>query len=153
GIWVGIAGVFLGGLAVARWGVHWPLFAAIALGAASNLLYLALIGANGDLALLTLVISGENLAQGFLGTTAVAYMSALVNTRYTATQYALFSSLIMLPGKLLGFFSGAIVEAGQGYAGYFVLSAVIALPAMLLFFWLRPRVTLAGQREASSDER
>ena len=153
GIWVGIAGAFLGGVAVARWGIRWPLLVAFALGAASNLLYLALIGANGDLALLTLVISGENLAQGFLGTTAVAYMSALVNTRYTATQYALFSSLIMLPGKLLGFFSGAIVEAGQGYAGYFVLSAVIALPAMLLFFWLRPRVTLAGQREASSDER
>lgn len=153
GIWVGIAGVFLGGLAVARWGVHWPLLAAIVLGAASNLLYLALIGANGDLALLTLVISGENLAQGFLGTTAVAYMSALVNTRYTATQYALFSSLIMLPGKVLGFFSGAIVEAGQGYAGYFVLSAVIAVPAMLLFFWLRPRVPLAGDRGALSDER
>ncbi len=140
GIWIGIAGAFLGGLAVARWGVSWPLLAAIALGAASNLLYLILIGAGGDIALLTLVISGENLAQGFLGTVAVAYMSALVNTRYTATQYALFSSLIMLPGKVLGFFSGRIVELGAGYAGYFVLSAVLAIPALLLFFWLRPRM-------------
>lgn len=142
GIWVGIAGTFLGGLAVARWGLLWPLFIAIAMGAASNLLYLVLIGADGDLARLTLVISGENLAQGFLGTTAVAYLSALVNQRYTATQYALFSSLIMLPGKLLGFFSGAIVEANAGYAGYFILSAVLALPALLLFFWLKPRIRL-----------
>ena len=140
GIWIGIAGAFLGGLAVARWGVSWPLLAAIALGAASNLLYLILIGAGGDIALLTLVISGENLAQGFLGTVAVAYMSALVNTRYTATQYALFSSLIMLPGKVLGFFSGRIVELGAGYAGYFLLSAALALPALALFFWLRPRM-------------
>ena len=142
GIWVGIAGTFLGGLAVARWGLLWPLFIAIAIGAASNLLYLVLIGADGDLARLTLVISGENLAQGFLGTAAVAYLSALVNQRYTATQYALFSSLIMLPGKLLGFFSGAIVEADAGYAGYFILSAVLALPALVLFFWLKPRIRL-----------
>lgn len=144
GIWVGIAGVFLGGVAVARWGIHWPLLAAIVLGAASNLLYLILIGAGGDLLRLTLVISGENLAQGFLGTVAVAYMSALVNQRYTATQYALFSSLIMLPGKVLGFFSGRIVEATAGYAAYFVLSAVIALPAVLLFFWLHRRVPLGA---------
>ena len=140
GIWIGIAGAFLGGLAVARWGVHWPLFAALALGAGSNLLYLLLIGAGGDLLRLTLVISGENLAQGFLGTVAVAYLSSLVNTRYTATQYALFSSLIMLPGKVLGFFSGRIVELGAGYAGYFVLSAALAVPALLLLLWLRPRM-------------
>jgi PAT family beta-lactamase induction signal transducer AmpG len=142
GIWVGIAGTFLGGIAVARWGLLWPLLMAIVLGAASNLLYLSLIGANGDLTRLTLVISGENLAQGFLGTAAVAYLSALVNQRYTATQYALFSSLIMLPGKVLGFYSGAIVEASAGYGPYFVLSAALALPAVALFFWLKPRVRL-----------
>jgi len=139
GIWIGIAGTFLGGLAVARWGVQWPLLVAIICGAASNLLYLLLIGANGDLGMLTLVISGENLAQGLLGTCAVAYMSALINLRYTATQYALFSSLIMLPGKILGFYSGAIVEAYSGYASYFLLSTVLALPAVLLFFVLRKR--------------
>ncbi len=150
GIWVGIAGVFLGGAAVARWGLLWPLLIAIVLGAASNLLYLILIGANGDLMRLTVVISGENLAQGFLGTAAVAYLSALVNQRYTATQYALFSSLIMLPGKLLGFYSGIIVELGGGYAIYFVLSAVLALPAVGLFFWLKPRVRFT---EPLADDR
>ena len=150
GIWVGIAGTFLGGIAVARWGLLWPLLIAIVLGAASNLLYLSLIGANGDLTRLTLVISGENLAQGFLGTAAVAYLSALVNQRYTATQYALFSSLIMLPGKVLGFYSGAIVEASAGYGPYFVLSAALALPAVALFFWLKPRVRLP---DARADDR
>ena len=152
GIWIGIAGAFLGGVAVARWGIHWPLLVAIILGAASNLLYLALIGANGDIGLLTLVISGENLAQGFLGTAAVAYLSALVNQRYTATQYALFSSLIMLPGKVLGFFSGAIVESSAGgYATYFLISAVVAVPAVLLFFWLKPRVRVGGDEQVAAS--
>jgi len=152
GIWIGIAGAFIGGIAVARWGIQWPLFVAIVLGAVSNLLYVTLIGADGDLTRLTIVISGENLAQGFLGTVAVAYLSALVNQRYTATQYALFSSLIMLPGKVLGFFSGQIVEATDGYAAYFVITAVVAVPALVLFFWLKPRVRLdEGDAPATGD--
>jgi len=142
GIWIGLAGAFIGGLAVARWGIWWPLLVAITLGGASNVLYLLLIGANGDVTRLTLVISGENLAQGFLGTTAVAWMSALINQRYTATQYALFSSLIVLPGKVLGFFSGAIVQFNGGYGFYFLLSALLALPAAGLFFWLKPKLPL-----------
>lgn len=149
GIWVGIAGAFLGGVAVVRWGVERALLVGIVLGALSNLLYLWLIGANGDVAMLTLVISGENLAQGLLGTTAVAYLSALVNQRYTATQYALFSSLITLPGKVLGFYSGRIVEA-VGYAPYFWITTLAIVPAIALFFWLLPRVKL--DREAAHLE-
>ncbi|WP_343221392.1 MFS transporter [Lysobacter sp. H23M47] len=152
GIWVGIGGAFVGGLAVARWGVNWTLLTAIVLGAVSNLLYLLLIGANGDVGMLTLVISGENLAQGFLGTAAVAYLSALVNQRYTATQYALFSSMITLPGKVLGFYSGRIVEA-VGYAPYFVLTAVLVVPAVMLFLWLRPKVRLGEDGGASQVEK
>lgn len=148
GIWIGIAGAFLGGIAVVRWGVERALLVAIILGALSNLLYLWLIGANGNVAMLTVVISGENLAQGVLGTTAVAYLSALVNQRYTATQYALFSSLITLPGKVLGFYSGRIVEA-VGYAPYFWITALAIVPAIGLFFWLRPRVKLNGDTSTS----
>ncbi|WP_334189430.1 AmpG family muropeptide MFS transporter [Noviherbaspirillum sp.] len=144
GIWVGIAGAFLGGVAVVRWGVERALLIGIVLGALSNLLYLWLIGANGNVGMLTLVISAENLAQGLLGTTAVAYLSALVNQRYTATQYALFSSLITLPGKVLGFYSGRIVEA-VGYAPYFWITTLAIIPAVALFFWLLPRVKLDGE--------
>jgi MFS transporter, PAT family, beta-lactamase induction signal transducer AmpG len=150
GIWIGIAGAFLGGVAVVRWGVEKALLAGIVIGALSNLLYLWLIGANGDVAMLTLVISGENLAQGVLGTTAVAYLSALVNQRYTATQYALFSSLITLPGKVLGFYSGRIVEA-VGYAPYFWITALAIVPAIGLFFWLKPRVRLNGDTDTIGE--
>jgi len=149
GIWVGIAGVFLGGIAVARWGVKWPLLAGVILGALSNLLYLWLIGADGDVWKLTVVISGENLAQGFQGTTLVAFLSALVNQRFTATQYALFSSLVMLPGKVLSAYSGSIVEV-TGYGVYFAITTAVAVPAVLLFFWLKPRLVLTEDGAAAS---
>lgn len=120
----------------------------MALGAASNLLYVWLVGAHGDLLRLTVVISGENLAQGFQGTTLVAFLSALVNQRFTATQYALFSSLVMLPGKLLGAVSGAIVTA-TGYGTYFWITALAGVPAMLLFFRVLPRLDLGGDGRAA----
>jgi PAT family beta-lactamase induction signal transducer AmpG len=149
GIWVGIAGVFLGGIAVARWGVKWPLLAGVILGALSNLLYLWLIGADGDVWMLTFVISGENLAQGFQGTTLVAFLSALVNQRFTATQYALFSSLVMLPGKVLSAVSGSIVEV-TGYGVYFAITTAVAVPAVALFFWLKPRLVLSEDGAVAS---
>ena len=141
GVWVGLVGVFIAGIAVARWGVKWPLLAGIVLGAISNLLYVWLIGADGDVWKLTLVISGENLAQGFQGTTLAAFLTSLVNQRFTATQFALFSSLVMLPGKLLSAVSGGIVEQ-TGYGTYFWITALISIPAIFLFFWMYPRVDL-----------
>lgn len=145
GVWIGIAGAFAGGAAVVRLGIRSTLLIAILIGAASNMLYLLLAMFPGNLTIFTLVIGGENLSGGFLGTAAVAYLSALVNQRYTATQYALFSSLITLPGKLLGGLSGYMVTA-MGYQGFFVFSAVAVLPALGLFFWLRDRVALEGDQ-------
>jgi PAT family beta-lactamase induction signal transducer AmpG len=140
GTWIGIVGVFLGGAAVARWGV-WPsLLAAIVICGSSNLLYLWLIAHHGSLAVLTLVISGENLTLGFLGPPTVAFLSSLVNRQHTATQYALLSSMVNLPGKVLGFFAGGIVAA-TGYGAYFVITTLAILPAALLCLWLWPRLS------------
>ena len=139
GVWIGIAGVFLAGIAIARWGVRWPLLAGVVLGAVSNLIFVWLEGANGDLGKLTLAISVDNLSQGFQGTTLAAYLTALVNQRFSATQFALFSSLVMLPGKLLSAVSGGIVEQ-TGYGTYFWITALVSIPALLLFFWLLPRI-------------
>ncbi len=139
GVWIGIAGVFLAGIAIARWGVRWPLLAGVVLGAVSNLIFVWLEGANGDLGKLTLAISVDNLSQGFQGTTLAAFLTALVNQRFSATQFALFSSLVMLPGKLLSAVSGGIVEQ-TGYGTYFWITALVSIPALLLFFWLLPRI-------------
>jgi MFS transporter, PAT family, beta-lactamase induction signal transducer AmpG len=138
GIWIGIAGAFAGGAAVARWGAWRTLGVCIVLESCSNLLYLMLLANHGNLMVLTMAISGQNFAEGLLGPPTVAFLSLLVNRQHTATQYALLSSLVNLPGKVLGFFAGGIVMA-MGYGGYFVITVFSMLPAMLLFacLWRR----------------
>ena len=139
GIWIGIAGVFVGGAAVARFGIKPTLLVAIIACGCSNLLYLLLMAHQGSLATLTLVISGENFTLGVLGPPTVAFLSSLVNHQHTATQYSLLSSMVNLPGKLLGFFAGGIVMA-TSYGFYFALTVVAVLPAALLYLWLAPRL-------------
>ncbi len=139
GIWIGIAGVFVGGAAVARFGI-WPtLLVAIIVCGGSNLCYLALLSHHGSLGVLTLVISLENFTLGFLGPPAVAFLSSLVNREHTATQYSLLSSMVNLPGKVLGFFAGGIVMT-TGYGVYFVITVLSVLPAVALMLWLWPRL-------------
>lgn len=141
GVWIGIAGAFLGGAVVVRLGVQRTLLIAMLLGSVSNLLYLLLSMHPGNIAIFTAVIGGENLSGGFLGTAAVAWLSTLVNREYTATQYALFSSLVTLPGKLVGGVSGFMVTS-MGYEGFFIFSTLAVLPALALFFWLQPHLAL-----------
>lgn len=143
GVWVGIVGVFLGGAAVARFGV-WPtLFAAIVVCGCCNLLYLLLPSHQGEVWMLTAVISGENLTLGFLGPPTVAFLSSLVNREHTATQYALLASLLNMPGKIVGFFAGTIVAA-TGYAPFFMLTVLAVPPAALLCLWLWGRARRAA---------
>lgn len=144
GVSIGIAGAFAGGAAVALLGVQRSLLIGMLLGAVSNLLYLLLTAFPANLTVFAAVITGENLAGGFLGTAAVAWLSALVNREYTATQYALFSSLVALPGKLLGGFSGYMVVS-MGYPAFFIFSTVAVFPALLLFFWLQPRLVATAE--------
>lgn len=150
GIWIGIAGAFVGGALVARWGAWRPLGAAIVVAGASNLLYLFLIAHPGNIVVLTLVISGENFTLGMLGPPTVAFLSSLVNKQHTATQYALLSSMVNLPGKVLGFFAGGIAAA-VGYGTFFVVTVVALLPAMLLFAHLWPRHEGAGRMPRPVD--
>jgi PAT family beta-lactamase induction signal transducer AmpG len=81
------------------------------------------------------VISADNFSGGLATAVFIAYLSSLTNTAYTATQYALFSSLMTLVPKFLGGFSGIIVEA-QGYFFFFVYAALVGIPAILLVFYL-----------------
>ncbi len=150
GVWIGMAGAFAGGVAVVRLGVERALLVGIVIASTSNLLYLVLVGSQGEVARLVAVLSGENFAEGFLGTAGVAYLSGLVNQRHTATQYALLSSLVTMSAKVLGFFSGAIVDR-IGYTQYFVMTALAAVPALGLWFWLRRRVTLADGNATDTE--
>jgi MFS transporter, PAT family, beta-lactamase induction signal transducer AmpG len=142
GVWMGIAGAFLGGAAVAVLGVRIPLVIAAIAVAASNLLFIVMALNPGELWSFVLTISGDNASQGFAGTVLTAFLAGLVDRRYTATQYALLSSLANLPGKFIGGFSGYIVEASS-YAHFFLISTLSVVPTLLLLAWLWRRVAPA----------
>lgn len=90
-----------------------------------------------------MVISADNFSGGLATAAFIAYLSSLTNTAYTATQYALFSSLMTLFPKFLGGFSGVIVDA-QGYFFFFLYAAALGVPAILLVLYLM-RVMNIGQ--------
>ncbi|MFC4818786.1 AmpG family muropeptide MFS transporter [Dokdonella ginsengisoli] len=149
GVWIGILGAFVGGAMVLRWGAWRPLCATILLCGCSNLFYLFLIAHQGNLLVLTAVISAENFTLGMLGPPTVAFLSALVNRQHTAAQYALLSSLVNLPGKLLGIFAGGIAMS-VGYGAYFVITVLALIPATLLLILLWPRYRDIGRDSAPS---
>jgi PAT family beta-lactamase induction signal transducer AmpG len=139
GVWIGVAGAFLGGAAVALYGLRRPLLVAALAVAASNLAFLLMAAHPGERWAFVAAITVDNLSQGFAGTVLVAFLAGLVDVRFTATQYALLVSLANLPGKVVGGFSGYIVEASS-YTTFFVVSALSVVPALALLAWLWPRI-------------
>ena len=131
GVLVTLFGAAVGGLAVARYGLNGPLVFGAVLLAATNLFFAGMALYGPELWFLVLTISADNLAAGFTGTVFIAYLSGLTNVAYTATQYALFSSLMTLPGKLISAASGAIVEAVDWFT-FFLYASAMGLPAVLL---------------------
>lgn len=138
GFFMTIAGSALGGVLAARFGIARPLVWGAVLVAGTNLLFAWLAGSEPSLVKLAAVVSADNLSGGLATAVFIAYLSSLTNTAYTATQYALFSSLMTLPAKFLGGFSGWIVDA-EGYALFFLYAALLGTPAILLSAWLTRR--------------
>jgi PAT family beta-lactamase induction signal transducer AmpG len=145
GIVMTMLGAAVGGLLVARIGVVRCLIIGALLVAIANLYFAWMATQASDIRLLAVAISLDNIGGGIEGTAFIAYMSALTNVAYTATQYALFSSLAMLLGKMIGVLSGRLVDAVH-YPLFFVISASLVLPglAMLALLHIR-RQRLAAQ--------
>lgn len=131
GFFMTIAGAALGGIMVVRYGIMKPLVLGAVLIAATNLLFAMLAIYEPSLTFLAVVISADNLSGGIATSVFIAYLSSLTNTAYTATQYALFSSLMTLPAKFLGGFSGIVVDT-QGYFNFFIYAAILGTPAIFL---------------------
>ncbi len=134
-----VAGILIGGFAVARLGRVRSLLLGSVLVIMSNLCFAAL-AAHGQASVpgLATVISLDNFAQGVHGTALIAFMSSLTSASYTATQYAVLSSLYALPPKLLMGTSGLVVDA-IGYPQFFVYTASLSIPALLLLYLLARR--------------
>ena len=121
GFFMSIAGSLIAGLLVVKWGIFRCLMLGAVAVASTNLLFAALSLATPEILYLGVVISADNLSGGFAATAFVAYLSGLTNRAYTATQYALFSSLMTLPGKFISGFSGFVVDS-LGYLEFFVIA-------------------------------
>jgi MFS transporter, PAT family, beta-lactamase induction signal transducer AmpG len=138
GLLATLTGVAAGGLAVARWGIMRALLLGGVLQMLSNLLYLALLSAGHSDAMLAASIFGENFTGGMASAAFVAYLSSLCNLAFTATQYALFSSLAAVPARFLAAPSGWLVDRFD-WAPFFLLATIICLPSLALLVWMDRR--------------
>ena len=134
GFWAYLAGVFLGGMLYTRLGMKRSVLLSLVLMGVSNLSFAGLAALGHSNWGLAGAIGFENLASGIGGVTVTAYFSALCDLRYTATQYALISAAASVVGRVLtGTSAGALIET-LGYVNFYLLTTVLALPAIILFW-------------------
>ena len=136
GVVMTLLGAFIGGGLSMRFGIMRILFLGAVLSSASNLLFAWLAGQAPQLTNLIWVVSADNLAGGIASAAFIAYLSSLTQVQYSATQYALFSSMMLLAPKWLAGFSGVFVDA-HGYPAFFVATALLGVPVLLLLYGVR----------------
>jgi PAT family beta-lactamase induction signal transducer AmpG len=134
GVMMTLLGAFIGGGLTVRFGINRILMLGAVLSASSNILFSWLATRGHDVTGLIFVISADNLSSGIASAAFIAYLSSLTNISYSATQYALFSSMMLLIPKWLAGFSGVFVDH-YGYQLFFLSTAVIGLPVLILV-WL-----------------
>lgn len=130
-----VVGTFIGGVMVMRFGIMRMLLLGAILVASTNLVFAFLALSGNDMTAFVITITMDNFTVGFSGTVLIAYLSSLTSSGFVATQYALFSSFMTLPGKILAGFSGIIVDS-YGYVTFFTYSSVMGIPAILLILFL-----------------
>jgi PAT family beta-lactamase induction signal transducer AmpG len=154
GLFATLGGVAVGGLVVHQLGVYRALIATGLLQMLSNLMYVLLAYVGHDVPVLFLQVGIESFTDGLADAAFVAYLSSLTNVAFTATQYALLSSLATVPLRTLGAGSGWLAE-GLGWPLFFMLTTVAALPALCIALWLMRRFPMIAKpppvREAGAE--
>ena len=135
GVFATILGGFLGGFFALRFGTMKALFLGALIAASSNLLFAWLAVSEANISFLITVITADNISSGFAGAAFVVYLSGLTSVKFTATQYALFSSLMLFIPKFIAGYSGSWVDV-IGYGNFFCVTALLGLPVLLLIIWL-----------------
>ncbi|MFO8154572.1 MAG: MFS transporter [Thiohalospira sp.] len=131
GLAMTLTGALLGGVLVARFGIAPMLVFTAVMAPLTNLTFSWLAGFGPQIEGLVAAIMADNITGGMAISVFIAYLSSLTNTAYTATQYALFSSLMTLPGQFMGGFTGVVAEQ-VGWSPFFMIAAAMGLPAILL---------------------
>jgi PAT family beta-lactamase induction signal transducer AmpG len=131
-----LAGIFLGGMMYAALGMKRSVLVALILMAVSNLSFAWLAWVGHSKLLLAFTIGFENLASGIGGVVVVAYLSALCNLAFTATQFALLTAAASVVGRVItGTTAGSLIEM-MGYVQFYLLTTVVALPGVLLYLFM-----------------
>jgi PAT family beta-lactamase induction signal transducer AmpG len=131
-----LIGIFVGGVLYARLGMKRSVLISLVLMAVSNLSFAALAAAGHTNIGMASAVAFENFASGIGGVTVVAYLSALCNLRFTATQYALLSALASIAGRFLTATTAGGMITAIGYVSFYLLTTVIALPGVFLFWYM-----------------
>ncbi len=139
GLFMTIAGGFLGGVLATRIGVFKIFFLGALLSAITNLLFVILANVGNNITWLYLTITMDNLSAGLAGAAFIAFLSSLTNIQFTAVQYAVFSSLMTLLPKIFGGYSGSIVMQ-FGYSEFFVITTLIGVPVLWLVYKAKPYI-------------
>jgi len=136
GFWAYLIGIFIGGIVYAKLGLKRSVLISLILMGVSNLSFAALAAAGHSNLGMAGAIGFENIASGYGGVVVVAYFSALCNLRFTAAQYALISASASIVGRFVtGTTAGSLIES-MGYVNFYVLTTVLALPGIVLFWWM-----------------
>jgi PAT family beta-lactamase induction signal transducer AmpG len=149
GVIMTLLGAFIGGGLTVRFGIYRILMLGAILSATSNLLFAWLATQGHDLTGLIFVISADNLSSGIASAAFIAYLSSLTNISYSATQYALFSSMMLLIPKWMAGFSGVYVDH-FGYSTFFISTAIIGLPVLILV-WLVGKFNLIQSSDQAEN--
>lgn len=136
GFWALLAGIFVGGMLYARLGMKTSVMISLVLMAVSNFSFAALAAVGHSNIGMAAAIGFENFASGIGGVAVVAYLSALCNLRFTATQFALLSAAASILGRFLtGTTAGSLIE-GMGYVNFYLLTTAAAVPGVIMFWWM-----------------
>ncbi len=131
-----LAGIFIGGIMYVRMGLKHSVLVSLILMAVSNFSFAALALVGHSNIGMAAAVGFENFASGIGGVTVVAYLSALCNLRFTATQYALLSALASIAGRFItGTSAGGLIES-MGYVNYYLLTTLVAFPGVILFWYM-----------------
>lgn len=150
GVIMMIAGSFIGGIFSIRFGVMRVLMVGAVLIILTNLLFVMLAQIGYDPLMLYVVISADNLAAGIATAAFLAFLASITNVSFTAVQYAIFSSLMTLIPKIIGGYSGSMVD-NIGYANFFLVASLMGVPVLYLVYLLGKKMELRDPQQPATE--
>ncbi|MGP5505343.1 AmpG family muropeptide MFS transporter [Psychrobacter celer] len=151
GVIMAIAGGFLGGLLAQRFRIMHAMMIGAILACATNLLFVVLTYNPGSLPIMYMAVIFDNLAAGLASAVFIAFLSALTSIRFTAVQYAIFSSLMTLIPKVMGGYSGSIVDS-MGYPFFFTFTFAIGIPILALIYFVDKHIVIGDNDDIYDND-